>query len=542
MSISSIRKSIGVTIPVIWTALLPATDAAFAGRDALNGCLVTETEKIVSGSGEALDLFGWGVAIDGLVAVVGAPGDTIQGVPAGAAYVFIYDGRGWFEQARLQPFDVRALDDFGHALAVDAQTRTILIGSDGHDVGARDAGAAYVYVQEDGHWGWTFKVQASDVAPDAHFGWSVALDGDRAAVGAYGASTGGPDIGAAYVFRGARDDWVEEARLTASDGKQGDWFGFWVDIEGDVVLAGAPRDDDNGRDSGSAYVFEYVGQRWREVEKLVPPDGHAQANFGDAVAISGATLLVGAPGDSEAGNNAGAVYVYGYDGRRWRLTQKLMASDAAEWDHFGDAVSLDGDVAVVGAYWSDHNGAESGAAYVWRFDGDEFVEEAKFVASDGDAQDYFAISVGVSGDAGIAGAWFDDERGIDAGAAYLLRGLGDCNENTWLDACDIVEGRSRDGNRNGVPDECEPACSGKERITTAKCQRKRESNVLKVKLAGGLPGDTFRLRLTSGESLEGTLDDRGRAKAKIRHVLPGGGTVTAMWGCGTESRRAYECP
>ncbi len=517
--------------------LLTAPSRA-ASRDALNGCLLIENAKVVSNTGESLDLFGWGVAIDGGVAAVGAPGDLINGVPAGAVYVFGYDGRTWGQQARLQPFDVRALDDLGHALAIDEVANTLLIGSDGHDVGGAEAGAVYVYTRQNDRWNWTAKLMASDVTARAHFGWSVALDGDLAAAGAYGAPLGG----AAYLFRGAVDEWTEEARLAASDAKEGDWFGFWVDVQADLALVGAPRDDDNGRDSGSAYVFMNTGQRWREIEKLLPPDGHAEANYGDAVAVSGGIILIGAPGDGELADNAGAVYVYRYDGRRWLLTQKLLASDGAEWDHFGDALSLDGDVAVIGAYWNDHNGFESGAAYVWRFNGEEFVEEAKFVASDGDVEDYFAISVGISGDAAIAGAWFDDDRGPDAGAAYFIRGLSDCNENTWLDACDIVEGRSLDGNRNGVPDECDPMCNGKERIAAAKCRRKGESNVIKIKLTGGRPADTYRIRLTTGESDTGALDDRGRAKAKIKRVPPGEGTATATWGCGTESRRDYACP
>ena len=125
-------------------------------------------------------------------------------------------------------------------------------------------------------------------------------------------------------------------------------------------------------------------------------------------------------------------------------------------DQFGTAVSISSDTVVIGAHADDDARPQSGAAYVYRFDGLDWIEQAKLTASDADEEDRFGRSVSVSGDTAVVGAWRNTTKiGFWSGSAYVFNGLSDCNKNDVLDLCDIANGTSDDDNHNGIPDECE---------------------------------------------------------------------------------------
>jgi len=155
---------------------------------------------------------------------------------------------------------------------------------------------------------------------------------------------------------------ITETRLTASDGSFSDFLGGSVSVSGDRALTGAYGDDENGQDAGAAYVFQYNGSNWVQHAKLLPGDGAAFAGFGASVSLSGDYALVGSS-DDDNGSNAGAAYIFHFNGSAWVQQAKLLASDGAENDYFGYSVSILGDYAVVGAlYESNANGNSAGAA------------------------------------------------------------------------------------------------------------------------------------------------------------------------------------
>ncbi len=265
-----------------------------------------------------------------------------------------------------------------------------------------------------------FKILASDGAAGDLFGESVSISGDVAIVGARLDDDNGVNSGSAYVFRLVGGSWIEEAKLTASDGAASDLFGFSVSISGDVAIVGAFFDDDNGTDSGSAYVFRHSGEGvWTQEAKLTASDGAAADRFGISVSISGDVAIVGARLDDDNGSSSGSAYVFRLVGGSWIEEAKLTASDGAAFDRFGISVSISGDVAIVGARLDDDNGSSSGSAYVFRLVGGSWIEEAKLTASDGAAFDRFGISVSISGDVAIVGAFFDDDNGSSSGSAYI---------------------------------------------------------------------------------------------------------------------------
>jgi hypothetical protein len=167
------------------------------------------------------------------------------------------------------------------------------------------------------------------------------------------------------VYRWDGAEWLQEQKLLPDDGAPDDWFGRSVSVSGDVAVIGARSHDDNGRDSGSAYVFRRDGAEWRQEQKLLPDDGARDDWFGHSVSVSGDVAVIGAWLDNDNGTDSGSAYVFRRDGAEWRQEQKLLAGDGAPEDRFGLDVSVSGDVAVIGASFDDDNGDNSGSAYVF---------------------------------------------------------------------------------------------------------------------------------------------------------------------------------
>ncbi len=269
------------------------------------------------------------------------------------------------------------------------------------------------------------KLQASDGGTYYHyFGHCVAIFGEIAVVGAPLDNSNGTDAGAVYVFRREGAGWVEQAKLTASDASPaGDYFGWSVDIDDDVIVVGADHDDPNGTSSGAAYVFRFNGCGWVQEDKLMASDGSAEDFFGSRVAVCGDIIVVGAPYDDPNGNSSGSAYVFRFDGLNWAEQQKLTSSDGAASDRFGSSVGIfqdaSGRTALVGAPGNDANGA----AYVFRCPllGGVWLQEAKLVASDGQANDGLGCSLAVWGDTAVIGASGNNDNGVGAGAAYVWR-------------------------------------------------------------------------------------------------------------------------
>ncbi len=278
------------------------------------------------------------------------------------------------------------------------------------------------------------KLLAFDGTAGDEFGYSVSISGDYAIVGAFWDDDNGTDSGSAYIFAPNDVDpnnWDQVAKLTASDGVAGDLFGVSVSISGDYAVVGAYGDDDNGDYSGSAYIFYYNGTNWSEQAKLLASDGAAGDYFGRSVSISGDYAVVGAYKDDANGTDSGSAYIFTpneVDPNNWDQVAKLTASDAAASDWFGGSVSISGDYAIVGAKGDDDNFTNSGSTYIFapnEVDPNNWDQVAKLTASDGADIDYFSYSVSISDDYAIVGARYDDDSGSNSGSVYMF-GKGLC--------------------------------------------------------------------------------------------------------------------
>ncbi|GAI98768.1 unnamed protein product, partial [marine sediment metagenome] len=263
-------------------------------------------------------------------------------------------------------------------------------------------------------WSQEQKLLASDGASDDYFARSVSIAGNYAIIGAYGDDDNGSESGSAYIFKRDGTTWAEQTKLLASDGTYSDYFGYSVSIDGDYVVVGANQDGEN---SGSAYIFKRDGATWTEEAKLTASDGVTGDKFGWSVSISGDYAILGANQDDDNGLSSGSAYVFTRSGSTWIQQAKLLPSDGATYDYFGNSVSLDGDTAIIGARGDDDNGDWSGSAYIFTRSGTNWTEEQKLLASDGVAYDYFGCSVSIDGEYAIVGVYGADD---DKGSAYVF--------------------------------------------------------------------------------------------------------------------------
>ncbi len=370
----------------------------------------------------------------------------------------------------LTASDGAASDYFGYS--VSASGGGALAGAYNDDDKGNNSGSAYYYKGLDGKSGTvneSVKLLASDGAANDVFGVSVSLLGDSALVGARYDDDKGTDSGSAYYYKGLDgktglpDGYTgpasvttatyEDVKLLASDGAADDIFGYSVSLSGDRALVGAHYDADKGSRSGSAYYYKGLDGKSGTVNqdvKLLASDGAASDYFGQTVSLSGDRALVGAYQDDDKGSNSGSAYYYkGLDGKTGRPTDytgpasvttatyesvKLLASDGAASDYFGQSVSLSGDSALVAANADDDKGASSGSAYYFKgldnATGPTVNEDVKLLASDGAASDQFGNSVSLSGDSALVGAYYDDDKGTDSGSAYYFKGLDNASDPT----------------------------------------------------------------------------------------------------------------
>jgi hypothetical protein len=507
------RPSLGLTLTLLTSLynlhaqnLLPVQQAYFKASNA-----------------EAKEEFGWSVAISGDTAVIGAhlESSNATGVngnqtdnsaaQSGAAYVVVRDGTNWTEQAYLKASNTGAGDEFGYAVAISGDT--IVVGAPFEDSNATsvngdqsndsaiDSGAVYVFVRSGTNWTQQAYLKASNTDSGDGFGWWVAVSGDTVVVGAPIENSNARGIngnqtnnsafqsGAAYVFVRDGTNWTQQAYLKASNTGGGpapgqccgDNFGYSVAVSGDTVVVGAPVEASNATgingnqgnnsalEAGAAYVFVRTGTNWIQQAYLKASNTGAGDEFGIAVAISGNTVVVGAPGEAsnatgvngDQANNStpgsGATYVFVRDGTNWSQQAYLKASYTGADDLFGFSIAVSGDLLVVGTPGddsnatgingdpSDNSATDSGAAYVFVRNGTNWVQRAYLKASNtgGPAPgELYGDDLGadhmvaVSGDTVVLGAHAEDSNGIgvngnqsvrtamDSGAAYVFTSFG----------------------------------------------------------------------------------------------------------------------
>jgi hypothetical protein len=365
--------------------------------------------KLTAADGAPGDGFGGAVGVSGSLAVVGAPDHKVgDNVDQGAAYVFAKSGSSYVQVAELTASDGAADDHFGQAVAVSGSI--VVVGAPNHDAGT---GAAYVFAESGSSFVQAEELTAADGEASDQFGTSVAISGHQIAIGAPDHQVlGNLDQGVAYVFIKSGSSYVQRAELIASDGASDDHFGCSVAISASTVVVGAFGHVASNGSGGSAYVFAKSGSSWPETAELSAFDGMARDDFGYAVAISGSTIVVG---DFYQNVEGGEAYVFTKSGSSWSSTGSLSDPVHADNQQFGEAIGVSGARIVVGAQLQTvgSNVAE-GEAFV--FPGPDSASTATLSLGKGHAYDYFSNSVAISGAKVVVGVPGENKN---QGAAYV---------------------------------------------------------------------------------------------------------------------------
>ncbi len=374
--------------------------------------------KLLGSDGGAGDTFGISVAIGGPVgqetAIVGARlWDELYGQDQGSAYLFdVKDGQEIFQ---LLPDDGGGY--FGFSVAIGGGNAIVGAMVASPFPGANAAGAVYLFDTATGQQ--LFRFLADDREAGDHFGYSVAMSGNTLIIGAQGDDTeAGQDAGSAYLFD--IPSRKQLAKLEPDDALEQDEFGPSVAISGVTAIVGAWKTDDNGNESGAAYLFDVTDpSNPVQIAKLLADDGAERDHFGASVAIFGTTALVGADDDDDNGFQSGSAYLF--DTITGQQMAKLLPDDGGEDFHFGSSVAIGNTFAIIGASQDGENGENAGAAYLFDVtDPSDPVQVAKLLANDGAVGDAFGVSVAIRVETAIIGALRDDDIGYDAGSAYLF--------------------------------------------------------------------------------------------------------------------------
>lgn len=323
--------------------------------------------EIVSPQPNAWDEFGSAADLVGDTAIAGLPGGDAAGFNAGAASIHHRQAGGtdnWGFERNLYASDPAPEHVFSRAVAFSGDT--LVVGAPTINLADFGVGSAYVFERDAGgpdNWGLVKRLSASDAPLFGNFGFSVAILGERIAIGAPGVDS---DTGAAYLFErnfGGASNWGEVARVVASDGIAADRFGSSVALAPGVLAVGAPRRDEAGLNTGAVYLFGTTS--WVEQQKFI---GTEQDGLGTALAFGDGLLAAGAPGNLGPLLLPGAVALFSrsVSNSGWSLAARLHAPGVIEFDGFGSSVDMDGGELIVGA-------PIQGSAYVFVF-GSSVVE------------------------------------------------------------------------------------------------------------------------------------------------------------------------
>jgi hypothetical protein len=323
-----------------------------------------QISKLFPDDGGVEEFFGYSLSTSDNWIITGAHHDSDFGASSGAAYILNKnETNNWEFYQKLLPFDASEADEFGKC--VDIYQDFAISCSYLDDDNGINSGSVYIYKFSGEKWEYFDKIQASDPESYSQFGLSLDIYKNQIIVGAPFKNECGENCGTAYIFEKKNDKWIEVAKLIPSDLEEKDEFGIIVKIKENTAIVSSTKDDDNGINSGSVYVFTKENNKWCFSQKITPFDGDTRDAFGVDLDFNDSILVIGSYFDDDNGINSGSIYIFKKLNNKWNFTKKIIPSDGDESDAFGASISLEKDKLLVGAYSDDDNGFFSGAAYLF---------------------------------------------------------------------------------------------------------------------------------------------------------------------------------
>ncbi|QDU86505.1 hypothetical protein Pla163_36560 [Planctomycetes bacterium Pla163] len=312
------------------------------------------------------DLFGTAVDLDGDRLVVGAPRRDVSFFDEGAAYEFVRQGDGsWSQTDRFSALDGSTGDQFGAAIAMDGDLA--VVGAPGDDPsGVGSAGSAYLFErQASGDWLQIRKILSPAPGANRRFGRLVDIQGDRLVIGQDAPSSAQAGIERIFVYHINGDRLALEGIIGSPDplapGAQ--YFGSDLDLDGDRLIVGDPATTAGGR----AFIYERGDGSWPLADTIVAVPEVSQTRVGDTVALHGDTAILGGPGTSSIEGRA-VLYLESPSLGGWRLLANIEPDERTGLppDQYASCVDLDDDTILIGAPRFSDLGAETGSAFALR--------------------------------------------------------------------------------------------------------------------------------------------------------------------------------
>lgn len=310
--------------------------------------------RLVADHSHPYDLFGSSVALEGDLALVGATGDdnggSCTGSSKGAVFVHQRSGNQWPLVQKLEAPDAHCGALYGYQM--ELEDGHLIVAGKQTSAGGISRGKLYAYDWNGASFDLVQQITDPNGANYDDFGTAIDLDGDRLAVGSPG-DTSKPSGKVTLLERaGPGSPWAITHTITTTSGNDGDLFGHDVALDGDVLAIGSQGEETFGYWSGAVYMHRWDGSAWALEEKLFPVDGdNGDGNlFGLSVDVLGDAVIIGAPRDERGGAyNVGAAYLYQFDGSSWE-GERLVRPDQGNNQNFGWEVTLDDEQLLVNAY------------------------------------------------------------------------------------------------------------------------------------------------------------------------------------------------
>ena len=362
-------------------------------------------------------MFGRYLAMNGKDLFISAYLDYENGQNSGSLHIFNLIAGRYRQTSKLFPDDGIVEQFFSYS--VSSYGDYLITGAHHDSDYGASSGAAYMLKKTNGKWDFHQKIAPSELKEADEFGKTVAMYEDIAVSCAWLNDDKGNNSGCVYVLGLLDDTWEIKQKIYASDPQPHSLFGLGLDMHKDQIIAGAPYFNGDKVNSGAAYLFRINNEIWSEIARFVPEDPDDNDLFGMVVKLTERFAFVSAVRHNEMGENSGAVYVYDRN-KDWELSQKITAFDGEPGDGFGIALEANDTLMLAGAYFSNVNGTNSGAVYIYKLENDEWVFFKKLFPSDGKEIDAFGSSLAFNQFGLTVGAYANDDKGFFSGSAYFF--------------------------------------------------------------------------------------------------------------------------
>ena len=390
------------------------------------GDLEWKTKLYAEGTIHSLDRFGVDIAVDGDTLISGSIGWYNTHPGEGGAFIYVRNNQGtpdytgddtWEYQTTLLTPDADGVSDF-FGWSVDISGNTAVVGALYGDGTAENMGAVYVYTRSNEVWTFQQKLTVSDTIDNGYFGDLVAIEGNTIVVGARSTDN---YTGSAYVFTQVDGVWTETAKLTADSPEIQSQFASSIDIENSTIIIGARFESETYEKSGAVFIFNEQDGVWTQTQKLKDPTPTLQGSYGNSVSIEGNLMLIGAISGNNLPNSTGKAILYKRDPStgQWSSIQTLTASDATLNSYFGAEVEIRNQQIFVGSAFDPTGLEHNGAVYLFKQENQVWVEQQKISLPGVDPNTDFGREFAATDDAILISARLDDEVEFNAGSIYV---------------------------------------------------------------------------------------------------------------------------